>query len=69
MIMKLSIIKKKKNLEKVKSPVIFCFVYFLGISQEFDDLFENSYAFLRLFFNRNLKSSKYEDLLDIYFNY
>jgi hypothetical protein len=61
--------KKKKNLEKVKSPVIFCFVYFLGISQEFDDLFENSYAFLRLFFNRNLKSSKYEDLLDIYFNY
>ena len=61
--------KQEKKLEQVKSPVIFCFVYFLGISQEFDDLFENSYNFLRLYFNRNLKSAKSKDLLDNYFNY
>ena len=61
--------KQEKKLEQVKSPVIFCFVYFLGISKKFDDLFENSYRFLRLFFNRNLKSAKSKDLLDNYFNY
>jgi hypothetical protein len=33
--------KKEKKLEQIQSPVIFCFVYFLGISQKFDDLFEN----------------------------
>ena len=59
--------KKEKKLEQIQSPVIFCFVYFLGISQKFDDLFENSYTFLRLFFNRNLKSAKSKDLLDNYF--
>ena len=61
--------KKEKKLEQIQSPVIFCFVYFLGISQKFDDLFENSYTFLRLFFNRNLKSTKSKDLLDNYFKY
>ena len=61
--------KKEKKLEQIQSPVIFCFVYFLGISQKFDDLFENSYTFLRLFFNRNLKSAKSKDLLDNYFKY
>jgi hypothetical protein len=61
--------KQEKKLEQVKSPVIFCFVYFLGISKKFDDLFENSYNFLRLYFNRNLKSAKSKDLLDNYFNY
>ena len=61
--------KKEKKLEQIQSPVIFCFVYFLGISQKFDDLFENSYTFLRLFFNRNLKSAKSKDLLDNYFNH
>ena len=61
--------KKEKKVEQVKSPVIFCFVYFLGISKKFDDLFENSYNFLRLSFNRNLKSAKSKDLLDNYFNY
>ena len=61
--------KKEKKLNQIQSPVIFCFVYFLGISQKFDDLFENSYTFLRLFFNRNLKSAKSKDLLDNYFKY
>ena len=61
--------KQEKKLEQIKSPVIFCFVYFLGISKKFDDLFENSYSFLRLFFNRNLKSAKSKDLLGNYFNY
>jgi hypothetical protein len=61
--------KQEKKVEQVKSPVIFCFVYFLGISNKFDDLFENSYNFLRLSFNRNLKSAKSKDLLDNYFNY
>ena len=61
--------KKEKKLEQIQSPVIFCFVYFLGISQKFDDTFENSYTFLRQSFNRNLKSAKSEDLLDNYFNY
>lgn len=60
--------KQEKNLEQIKSPIIFCFVKFLGISQKFDDLFENSYNFLRLFFNQNLKSDKTKDLLENYFN-
>ena len=61
--------KKEKNLEQVKSPVIFCIVYFLGISKEYGDLLENLYSFLRYFFNRNLKLAKSEDLLNNYFNH
>ena len=60
--------KNEKNIEQIKSPVIFCFVYFLGISQKFDESFDNSYLFLRQNFNRNLKSPKYKNLLENYFN-
>ena len=61
--------KNEKNIEQIKSPVIFCFVYFLGISQKFDESFDNSYLFLRQNFNRNLKSLKSKNLLENYFNY
>ena len=60
--------KNEKNIEQIKSPVIFCFVYFLGISQKFDESFDNSYLFLRQNFNRNLKSPKSKNLLENYFN-
>jgi len=61
--------KHEKNIEQIKSPVIFCFVYFLGISQKFDESFDDSYLFLRQNFKRNLKSLKSKNLLENYFNY
>ena len=58
--------KEEKNIQQIKSPVIFCFVYFLGISDRFDESFENSYSFLKKYFTRNIRSLKSENLLENY---
>ena len=56
--------KKKKNLKNLTSPVAFCFLVNLGIS---DDVFDNAYSFLTKFFDSDLIATKGDALLDIYF--
>ena len=56
--------KKKKNLKNLTSPIAFCFLVNLGIS---DDLFDNAYSFVTKFFNSDLFSTNGKTLLDLYF--
>ena len=56
--------KKKKNLQNLTSPVAFCFLVNLGIS---DDVFDKAYSFLTKFFDRDLFAKKGNDSLDKYF--
>ena len=55
--------KEKKNLKKLNSPVAFCFLLNLGIS---DNELDEAYSFLINFFNRGLPTEG-SDLLDSYF--
>ncbi len=57
--------KKKKNLKKLTSPIAFCFLVSLGIS---DELFDNAYSFLNKFFNKDLNTTEGDKLLDLYFS-
>ena len=57
--------KEEKNIEQIESPVKFCFVYFLGISDKFDESFDNSYLFLMQYFNRKFRSLS-KNLLEDY---
>ena len=56
--------KKKKNLQNLTSPVAFCFLVNLGIS---DDVFDKAYSFLTEFFDRDLIAKKGNYSLDKYF--
>ena len=56
--------KKKKNLKNLTSPVAFCFLVKLGIS---DDVFDNAYSFITKFLDSDLIAIKGDALLDIYF--
>ena len=56
--------RKKKNLKNLTSPIAFCFLVNLGIS---DDIFDKAYSFLTEFFNIGLIKTKGDKLLDIYF--
>ena len=56
--------RKKKNLKILTSPIAFCFLVNLGIS---DDIFDKAYSFLTEFFNIGLINTKGDNLLDIYF--
>ena len=57
--------KEEKNIEQIESPVKFCFFYFLGISDKFDESFDNSYLFLMQYFNRKFRSLS-KNLLEDY---
>ena len=59
--------KKEKNLDKINAPISFCFITNLGVSNKFDESFEESYSFLKTFFNRNFKSTKPKNFLELYF--
>ena len=52
--------KEEKNIEQIESPVKFCFVYFLGISDKFDESFDNSYLNRKF---RSLSKNLLEDYL------
>lgn len=56
--------RKKKNLKNLTSPIAFCFLVNLGIS---DTVFDKAYSFLTEFFNIDLINTKGDNLLDIYF--
>ena len=56
--------KQKNNLKKLTSPIKFCFLISLRIS---DELFDNAYSFLIEFFNNDLSSIKGDNWLEIYF--
>ena len=56
--------RKRKNLKNLTSPIAFCFLVNLGIS---DDIFDKAYSFLTEFFNIGLNKTKGDKLLDIYF--
>ena len=56
--------KKKKNLQNLTSPVAFCFLVNIGIS---DDVFDKAYSFLTKFFDRDLIAKKGNYSLDKYF--
>ena len=58
--------KEEKKIKQIQSPVIFCFVYFLEISEQYDESFDNSYSFLNQCFTRNLRSFKSKNLLENY---
>lgn len=57
--------KEKKNLKKLTSPITFCFLVSLGLS---DELFDNAYSFLNKYFNSDLNTTEGDKLLDLYFN-
>ena len=56
--------KKKNNLKNLTSPIAFCFLMNLGIS---DDVFNNAYSFITRFFDSDLIGTEGAALLDIYF--
>ena len=56
--------KRKKKLKVLASPVTFCFLMNLGISE---DLFDNAFLFLTKFFDDDLIATDEGPLLDLYF--
>ena len=60
----IQVYKDKKGHKTLPSPLIFCFLVSMGIS---NDLFDNAYSFLIKFFDRNLKAVDGKELLDLYF--
>ena len=55
--------KKKNKLDKIESPEIFCFLTNFDLT---DSLFDNSYSFLKQYFNKNLKMKKNINILKDY---
>lgn len=57
--------KEKNNLDNIDSPTLFCFLVSLNISQ---DLFEDSFTFLKKYFNDYLKTKNSIGILESYLN-
>ena len=57
--------KEKNNLDNIDSPTLFCFLVSLNISQ---DLFEDSFTFLKKYFNDYLKAKNSKGTLESYLN-
>ena len=57
--------KNKKNLDKIDFPMTFCYLISLNIPQEY---FEDSFAFLKKYFNKKLKPKNGDNILESYLN-
>lgn len=57
--------KNKKNLDKIDFPMTFCYLISLNIPQEY---FEDSFAFLKKYFNKKLKPKNDDNILESYLN-
>ena len=57
--------KKEKNIKKLTSPLAFCLLISLGIS---NDIFDDAYSFMNEYFDSELDIEYEENLLDLYLN-